>query len=65
MICAYKLVTIRCKLMGLGGKVESLLMTSELEIFLKFFKQVGFFRNFFLQIFAEKLVKNQIFYSVQ
>lgn len=40
MTCAYKLVTVQCRLFGLGGRVESQLMAMEIEIFLRFYKQV-------------------------
>ncbi|PRP88029.1 hypothetical protein PROFUN_04457 [Planoprotostelium fungivorum] len=55
MVCAYKLVTIQCKLFGLGSRVENQLIASEIEIFLKFHKQVFCWSDIWWNMTEEEL----------
>jgi len=59
VMCAYKLVTVRCKIWGLQDKLESFLMSQEHQLFLRFHKQIFCWMNDWFDLTMEEVIEQE------
>jgi len=57
VMCAYKLVTIRCKIFGLQDRLESFLMGTENQLFLRFHKQIFCWLDDWFDLTMEQVIQ--------
>jgi len=59
LMCCYKLVRIKCKVLGLQSKLEHFIMSFERDIFLKFHKQILCWSDAWYGMSLEQIIQEE------